>query len=431
VSPDGTRLASFGSRQAELWDVNAGRVLRTLVEQSGTVMSAAFSPDGKRLATGSTDGSVQEWNSADGTPLQSFPKHDERVVYVGFSPDGRFLATAEDYSQRIYCDPPSPEQELRQRAGQDISPPVVFSPGGSLFAHTSIPGYNVARVFDRDGREIARLPQNLRGSPIIYEVKTLRRLPSPQAQPRMAAFASDSEFLTLDFQKLQAWQIEPTALSSVLPLMPGSRGACLSPDGQTAAIAYPNRLELIGIKDGAHRQLPLRVVATGNGRVLAINAAVEPGLYGHQLAQWPSGRRLDIGAQMAFQIGGAFAWSPDGRFLLVTRPDDRTALVLDLKDGVERNFGQDQTPAALAQDWRFVATAGASGDATVWDRASAQSVCRFADQDGKVTAASFSDKDNALALGYADGAIRILEIPSCRERHAEAGNGAAVTRVLF
>jgi WD40 repeat protein len=69
LSPDGRRLVSFGSRQAELWDVDAGRALRTLAEQPGTVMSAAFSPDGKRVATGASTGSSRNGAAPTAAPI--------------------------------------------------------------------------------------------------------------------------------------------------------------------------------------------------------------------------------------------------------------------------------------------------------------------------------------------------------------------------
>jgi WD40 repeat protein len=51
----------YGSddRTAKLWDAESGKELLTLPGHSGTVISVAFSPDGKRLAIAGTDGTVQ------------------------------------------------------------------------------------------------------------------------------------------------------------------------------------------------------------------------------------------------------------------------------------------------------------------------------------------------------------------------------------
>jgi WD40 repeat protein len=53
----------------------------------------AFSPDGKRLATGGADKAVTFWDAAGGQELQSLKGHRSDVLNVAFSPDGRRLAS--------------------------------------------------------------------------------------------------------------------------------------------------------------------------------------------------------------------------------------------------------------------------------------------------------------------------------------------------
>ena len=52
----------------KLWDVESGKLQGTLTGHSGAVRSVAFAPDGKRLASGSSDGTIGGWNVAEEKP---------------------------------------------------------------------------------------------------------------------------------------------------------------------------------------------------------------------------------------------------------------------------------------------------------------------------------------------------------------------------
>jgi WD40 repeat protein len=59
------------------------------------VSTAAFSDDGRTVAAGSDDGSVQLWNVGDQAPLGAkFTPHEGAVSSLDFSPDGTKLVSA-------------------------------------------------------------------------------------------------------------------------------------------------------------------------------------------------------------------------------------------------------------------------------------------------------------------------------------------------
>jgi len=81
-SPDGKRLASGSGNlrqdtkfpgEVKMWDLNTGQEVCTFPGHSGTVYGVAFSSCGRRLASGSADGTIKIW---DGTPLAETPRYE-------------------------------------------------------------------------------------------------------------------------------------------------------------------------------------------------------------------------------------------------------------------------------------------------------------------------------------------------------------------
>jgi WD40 repeat protein len=118
-SADSTKVATASGRrlltergpwiwQARVWDATTGRRLGAPISHDGYVWTVAFSPDGTRVATASSDKTARLWDAMTGRPLGGPMEHYGRVQAVVFSPDGAKVATATpDGTARFWLVPPS------------------------------------------------------------------------------------------------------------------------------------------------------------------------------------------------------------------------------------------------------------------------------------------------------------------------------------
>ena len=98
-SPDGKRIVS-GSRDktVKVWDALTGKDLLTLKGHTADVTSVAISADGKRIVSGSRDNTVKVWDALTGKDLLTLKGHTNGVSSVAVSPDGKRIVSGGDDS---------------------------------------------------------------------------------------------------------------------------------------------------------------------------------------------------------------------------------------------------------------------------------------------------------------------------------------------
>ncbi len=89
--------------EVRVWDVATGNVLLVLRGHTQNVNGVAYSTDGLRIATASSDRSVRIWDAATGDELTTLGGHNCSILCVDFDPTGRRLATGSvDFTARIW-----------------------------------------------------------------------------------------------------------------------------------------------------------------------------------------------------------------------------------------------------------------------------------------------------------------------------------------
>lgn len=145
ASPDGlVRAAGMAIGSVDLADFATGKRIAMLNGHRAAVRALAFSADGRRLAAGSTDGSVRLWNTRSGpdaaTAIRVFSGHEGVVETVLFSPDGRRIVTASrDGTARIW-DAESGHELCILPAPREFPRAVVLSPDGTLLVTAAATG---------------------------------------------------------------------------------------------------------------------------------------------------------------------------------------------------------------------------------------------------------------------------------------------------
>src|SRR6185503_14664635 len=103
---------------AQILDLTRRKIVVRFYGHTFTVTRAAFSPDGRRVVSGSSNGVLRIWNAHNGAELLRFPDRKSAFSGVALSADGELLATT---SASVYKPVDGPLRIWNSRTGETLA----------------------------------------------------------------------------------------------------------------------------------------------------------------------------------------------------------------------------------------------------------------------------------------------------------------------
>jgi WD40 repeat protein len=417
--PHGEHLASVGGDgRVKVWDLTADPPRLVFerpcdaVNTVGTAYAAAFSPLAPNYLAVGCDGTVTIWDWRNERPVHTFPGHETDRISVAFSPDGRRLATGNWYGTVKLFD--------------------AVAGGGPLHTFTPTSGIRhpvEALAFGPDGTRLAAASIERRVD--VWDATTgrhIRALAYPGAVVLGVAFSRDGLLASVGEDKVvHVWD----ATGRELLGLRGHAATCgcvaFSPDGLRVASAGSDGTipvwDATPLRGGERQELASFEEHGNEVWSVALNPVgpeiVSAGWSMPALVWNPQTRRERARFSGHGVVTFCVAWHPDGRRIASAGSGDGQyslkvwdattgAEVFTLPPGRLEFFA-----AAFSPDGRFLVTGTRDGAVHVWDANDGRPIRPLVRPSGTnnppARAVVFSPDGRRLATTRADGEVKLWD----------------------
>lgn len=260
ITPDGKTLVSIGNdNSVRLWDVAAGKLLKSLEGHTSWIGNVVVTPDSAKAITAGGDGVIRVWDLKAGKQADSLEGHAGSIRGLAISTDGHWLVSGgNDKTCRLW-DLSTNKESKRFGSGKDAIESVAISPdggrilvgneSGTITVYDAKSG-SVVSTFDRHGTAIVHAIivtqdgktaiSTARAREIqVWEVATgklIRTLSGHADQVYQVALSQDEkQLLSVSYDKtIRIWDLASgKELKKYEGHTDGVQGVCYSPNGRT------------------------------------------------------------------------------------------------------------------------------------------------------------------------------------------------------
>ncbi|MFN2298497.1 MAG: WD40 repeat domain-containing protein [Anaerolineales bacterium] len=411
VSPDGNLLLVIGSVGLFLYDAQKLEMIWSLPTKAG-VVSAAFSPDGKRIASIIGGGEVDVWNTSDGShiwnavPSQygvtaTWRGYDDRAGrMIVFSPDGRWVAAAVWHGMEVFLlDAANGEKTgpLEKKSDYMGVSALTFSPDGSRLVGAD---YSMGIYFwDVPSGE-------LHASGIDHTIDTRSIVYSPDGKTLAYNLASSIAFLDIASQSVRMTTSEHD--NYILEL-------AYSPDGKSIASAsLDDSIKFWNPADGSltrtiHGHTD---VVTGMGYGAEGTLLFSGSLDGSLVAWNPADGSRMTSVQEFQNPPISMGFSPDGKRLVAGSRDGKL-IMWDTRTGHAdydlEGHSDDVKSIYFAPDGKSFASGSKDRTIIIWNAETGQKKATVKRDQGQVYAVAYSPDGKRLASGFHKNTLNFLD----------------------
>jgi WD40 repeat protein/serine/threonine protein kinase len=404
------------------------------IQQKASVNSAAFHPNGNKVATGLADGTAKIWDAQTGKFLSSLDGHHGSIRCLAYSGDGQKIVTCATGKYDVGLRAVRSEVKLWN------------AQSGELVLTLEVPDFANCVAISLDGKQIAAACGPLVKVWNAESGKERFSFSGHKAFVRSLAFSPDGKTLASGGAAdgtdpnedapgaMKAWSTETgTQITSLV--FPGRdiNAVVFSPDGERlATISFVDSVRIFETQN-FREQLAIR---TRGGRLFC--AAFSPD--GKQIAIGSSGRIIKVfdaqtGQQTISRKGHvgevwSVAFSPDGKRLASASADNTVRIwnaVGDQDFLSIRGHSPGADSASFSPDGKLLVSTGHDGTVKLWDSFTGEELFTLKGHTANVRGPTFSPDGKRLATASFDGTVRVWDLEK-RQTSLTFGEHAAPVR---